>query len=244
MWLFGKKGKRIGERSRCAALVAAAGSSSRMGGINKLLEPLDGVPVLVRTLTALERARGIDEIVVAAREADLLMIPRLCQTYGITKCTKVIRGGENRAHSVLLAALEASPEVTLLAVQDGARPLVTPELIDRVVAAAGRCGAAAPAVPVKDTIKEVREDGAVERTVDREILRAVQTPQIFDANLLKAALQDVVEQGISITDDCGAVERLGKTVFLVEGDEENLKITTPTDLLLAEAILRAREEGR
>lgn len=241
MLSFLKKAKKIGG-PRCAALVAAAGSSSRMGGVNKLLQPLDGVPVLVRTLTALQQAESIDEIVVATREEDLVEISRLCRTYGITKCAKVVRGGENRAHSVLLAALEASPEVKLLAVQDGARPLVTPELIDRTVAAAVRCGAAAPAVPVKDTIKEVRDGGAVERTVDRSALRAVQTPQVFDANLLKAALQDAVEKGIPVTDDCGAVERLGKVVFLLDGEEENLKITTPVDLILAEALLRAREE--
>ena len=127
-------------------------------------------------------------------------------------------------------------------VQDGARPLVTPELIDRVITAAARCDAAAPAVPVKDTVKTVREDGAVEQTLDRDTLRAVQTPQVFQADLLKAALQSAVESQIPITDDCSAVERLGKVVFLVEGDEENLKITTPVDLILAEAILQAREE--
>ena len=234
---------REARRPRCAALVAAAGSSSRMGGVNKLLEPLDGVPVLIRTLTALQQAAQVDEIVIAAREEDLVEISRLCHTYGISKCTKVVRGGESRAHSVLLAALEASGDTELLAVQDGARPLVTPELIDQVITAAARCGAAAPAVPVKDTVKAVGEDGAVERTLERTALRAVQTPQVCEADLLKAALQAALEGGIPVTDDCSAVERLGKVVFLVEGDEENLKITTPVDLILAEAILQAREGG-
>lgn len=231
-------------RPQCTALVAAAGSSSRMGGVNKLLEPLDGVPVLVRTLTSLQLARQVDEIVVACRESDLLEISELCRTYGITKCSKVIRGGESRGHSVLLAAMEASPDAALLAVQDGARPLVTPGLIDRVISAAIRCGAAAPAVAVKDTIKTVRDGGAVAATLDRDSLRAVQTPQVFDADLLKGALQSALEQGAAITDDCSAVERLGKVVFLVEGEEENLKITTPVDMILAEAILAARKEGR
>ena len=184
----------------------------------------------------------VDEIVVATREEDLVEISQLCRTYGIKKCTKVVRGGETRAHSVLLAALEASPDTELLAVQDGARPLVTPELIDNVIAAAIRCGAAAPAVPVKDTVKVVRDGGAVEETLDRSSLRAVQTPQVFEASILKAALQDALEKNIPVTDDCSAVEQLGKVVFLVEGDEENLKITTPTDLILAEAILQNREE--
>ena len=233
---------RDAQRPCCAALVAAAGSSSRMGGVNKLLQPLDGIPVLARTLTALQMARRIDEIVVAAREEDFLEISQLCRTYGITKCTKVIRGGESRAHSVLLAALEAGEGMELLAVQDGARPLVTPELIDAVAEAAARTGAAAPAVAVKDTIKSVREDGTVAETLDRSVLRAVQTPQIFEGSLLKAALQAAVEGDIPVTDDCSAVERLGKRVYLVEGDEENLKITTPVDLILAEAILQARED--
>ena len=233
---------REAQRPRCTALVAAAGSSTRMGGINKLLQPLDGVPVLVRTLTALQRAGRIDEIVVAAREEDVVEISRLCRTYGITKCAKVVRGGESSTHSVLLAALEARPDAGLLAVQDGARPLVTPELIDAVAEAAARTAAAAPAVPVKDTVKVVRADGTVDRTLDRDALRAVQTPQIFEASILKAALQSALEAGAAVTDDCSAVERLGKRVYLVEGDEENLKITTPVDLLLAEAILKDREE--
>ena len=237
------KKMRESRRPFCTALVAAAGSSSRMGGVNKLLEPLDGIPVLARTLMALQASQRVDEIVVATREEDLVEISRLCRTYGISKCTKVIRGGDSRVHSVLLAALEASPEASLLAVQDGARPLATPELIDRVIAAAGRCGAAAPAVPVKDTVKVVRDGGAVAQTLVRESLRAVQTPQVFEADLLKAALQSAVDKGTAVTDDCSAVEQLGKVVFLVEGDEANIKITTPIDLTLAEAILQARENG-
>lgn len=235
---------RAAQRPRCAALVAAAGSSSRMGGINKLLESLDGIPVLVRTLTALERAQRVDSIVIATREEDLITVSQLCKTYGITKCKKVIRGGEDREHSVLLAALEADPDAELLAVQDGARPLVSPDLIDRVIEAAQRCGAAAPAVPVKDTVKTVREDGAVEETLERSRLRAVQTPQVFEASLLKAALQAALEEGAALTDDCSAVERLGKVVYLIEGEETNLKITTPTDLILAEALLAAEEDVR
>lgn len=241
MLSFWKK-VREARRPRCAALVPAAGSSTRMGGVNKLMEPLHGIPVLVWTLTALQAAGGVDEIVVAAREEDILEIFRLCRTYEITKCSKVVRGGENRAHSVLLAALETSPETELLAVHDGARPLVTPELVDQVVSAAARCAAAAPALKVKDTIKTIQGDGRVGETLDRDCLRAIQTPQVFQASLLKAALQSALEQEVSITDDASAVERLGKAVFLVEGQEENLKITTPLDLVLAEAILERRGE--
>ena len=152
---------------------------------------------------------------------------------------KIVLGGRDREESVYRAALEADPRTEFLAVQDGARPLVTPELIDAVVTAAFRCNAAAPAVPVRDTIKR-REGDRVTETVNRERLAAVQTPQVFEASLLKAALQSAMEAGAALTDDCSAVERLGKIVYLVEGDPENLKITTPLDLVLAEAILEDR----
>jgi len=110
--------------------------------------------------------------------------------------------------------------------------------------AAVRCGAAAPAVAVKDTVKVIKDGGSVEKTLDRSALRAVQTPQVFEASLLRAALQSALEDNAPVTDDCSAVERLGKVVFLIDGDEENLKITTPMDLVVAQAILQARETGR
>lgn len=231
---------KAARRPWCSALVVAAGNSSRMGGVNKLLEPLDGVPVLARTLQALQAAGWVDEIVVATRETDIITISQLCRTYEITKATKVIRGGESRSHSALLAAIEADSRAEFLAVHDGARPLATPELIDAVIEKATHCDAAVPAIAVKDTIK-VFHDEVVERTLNRATLVAVQTPQVFEASLLKAALQSALDQGAEITDDCSAVERLGKVVYLTEGSEENIKITTPADFVLAEAILHARE---
>ena len=237
--------RKIREANRpfCTALVAAAGSSSRMGGTDKLMEFLDNVPVLMRTLTALQRAAAIDEIVIAAREDALVDISTLCKTYGITKCSKVVRGGESRCHSVLLAALEASPEAKLLAVQDGARPLVTPALIDRTVEAAAKCGAAAPAVPVKDTIKQAKGGSGktvpagcmVEDTPDRSTLYAVQTPQCFDRAAYLAALDELDEtRARLVTDDCSLFELTGRPVELVQGDYANIKITTREDLPRAE----------
>ena len=149
--MFGKRRKQT--RPYCAALIAAAGSSTRYGGENKLLQPLDGIPVLVRTLLAIDSAQGIDEIIIAAREDELLHDAELCKAFGIRKPVKVIVGGATRTESVLRAALEASPEAEFFAVQDGARPLVTPALIDEVIAAAWTHLAAAPAIPVRDTIK-------------------------------------------------------------------------------------------
>ena len=212
-----------------------------MEGQNKLMLPLDGIPVLARTLLALDGSRLIDEIVVAVREEDLLPTGDLCRLYGVTKPVKIVRGGESRLDSVLAAAMECREDAAFLAVHDGARPLADPELIDRVVALAHRTNAAAPAVPVKDTIKVVR-DGRVESTPDRALLQAVQTPQVFDAQLLRAALQSAQTLGAEITDDCSAVERLGKEVYLTEGSYENIKITTPEDMLLACELLRRREE--
>ena len=128
----------------------------------------------------------------------------------------------------------------LAAIQDGARPLITYEVIDRTIRAANTYGAAAPAVPVKDTIKTV-EGGVVKNTPDRSKLRAVQTPQVFDIDLLKGALQKAKQDNAEVTDDCSAVERMGMTVKIVEGDEHNIKVTTPMDLKIAEMLLEEQK---
>lgn len=224
----------------CSAIVAAAGSSSRMGGENKLMLPIEGVPVLAWTLQALNEADLVDEIVVASREEDLIPIGDLCRIYGITKPVKIVRGGESRLESVYLASLECREDAAFLAVHDGARPLATAELIDRTIALAHRTNAAAPAVPVKDTVKIVR-DGRIVSTPPREELRAIQTPQVFDAALLRAALENARLAGEVVTDDCSAVEKLGKEIYLTDGLYENIKITTPEDLALASELCHQRE---
>ena len=226
----------------CTALVPAAGASSRMEGQDKLFVYLSGIPVLARSLQALDQCDLIDEIVVATRQESILKVSDLCRDYGIQKPLKIVEGGATRAESVLKAALQASADADFFAVHDGARPLVEQTTIKAVIECAYRCAAAAPAAAVKDTIK-IAYDGVVDRTPDRAALFAVQTPQVFDASLLKAALQSAIEQGADITDDCNAVERLGKKVYLVEGSYENLKITTPVDLALAEKILEVRGGG-
>lgn len=233
---------REAQRPFCSMLVAAAGSSRRMAGENKLFLPIDDVPVLGCTLRTVDQSDWVSEIIVAAREEDIVAVSQLCRDMELRKPVKVVRGGESREHSVYLAALEANPQAELLAVQDGDRPLVTVELIDAVIDRAAHTAAAALAVPVKDTIKTA-QDGIVTGTPDRGTLWAVQTPQVFDAQLLRAALQSALEAEVPLTDDCSAVERLGKQVYLVEGSYENIKITTPVDLAVAEAILQDREEN-
>ncbi len=241
MGLFSKIfSKKKAAHPYCSALVPAAGSSSRMGGEDKLFACLNGVPVLALTLQALDECKLIDEIVIATRQESILKISDLCHEYGIKKAVKIVEGGETRTESVLCAAMNANEDAEIFAVHDGARPLVQQELMEEVITKAYECAAAAPATPVKDTIK-IANDGIVEQTPDRSTLCAVQTPQVFDASLLKAALQSAVEENAEITDDCSAVERLGKKVYLVDGSYENIKITTPIDYAIAEKILELRD---
>lgn len=232
--------KREPQGPRCAAVVPAAGSSRRMEGQDKILLPLDDVPVLVHTLQALSASEYIQEIVVVTREDLIVQVGQLCRDCALDKVTKVLIGGATRADSVLAGVEEVSDRAELIAVHDGARPLVTVEVIDEVIRKAAECGAAAPAVPVKDTIKRA-VDGVVAETPDRAQLFAIQTPQVFDGDLLLGALRKAVEDGAAITDDCSAVERIGMKVCLTEGSYENIKITTPADMLVAEAILHSRD---
>lgn len=222
----------------CAAVIVAAGSAARMEGTDKIFAILDRLPVICRTLDAFERCELIDEVVVVAREDTLARMQRLCPAY--PKVRTVVPGGATRLASVLAGVQAVSEQVELIAVHDGARPLVPVEVITRTAAKAAKFGAAAPAVPVRDTIKVI-SGSAVARTPDRKTLRAVQTPQIFDADLLRAALCNAQEKKLEVTDDCSAVEALGMNVQLTDGSEENIKLTTPLDLELAEAILRRRK---
>ena len=150
-------------------------------------------------------------------------------------------GGATRTQSVLAGVRETDPAADVIGVHDGARPFVTPEVLEQVILRAAECGAAAPAVPVHDTIKRAA-GGLVEETLNREELFAVQTPQVFEPSLIKAALQKAAEEGATLTDDCAAVERLGMTVCLTRGSDENIKITTPADLNLGLGILNGRGE--
>lgn len=228
-------------RPFCTAIIPAAGTSQRMGGENKLFMNLAGAPVLMRTLCAIDRAELVDEMVIAAQEELLLEVADLCSRCGLHKPVRVICGGGTRTESVLAAALEANPKAELLAVHDGARPLVRPEDFDEMIRLGCKTYAVAPALPVSDTIKVADMSGLVRSTPERKSLYAVQTPQVFQANLLRAALQSALTCGAELTDDCAAVERLGKEVYLAPGNPENIKITTPLDMTVAEGILKHRE---
>ena len=218
----------------CGAVIVAAGSASRMGGIDKVMAPLKGEPMICRTVRTFQECDAVAEIVVVTREDLIGPITELCAGYD--KVTVVVRGGSSRQESVELGLNALSKRCRLAAIHDGARPLATYELIDRAIRAANTYGAAAPAVPVKDTIKTV-EGGLVANTPDRSRLRAVQTPQVFDLDLVKGALVKAARDKAEVTDDCSAVERMGMKVKIVEGDERNIKVTTPMDLKIAEMLL-------
>ena len=218
----------------CGAVIVAAGSASRMGGIDKVMAPLGGEPMICRTVRAFQISPVIREIVIVTRQDLIEPIAALCKDFD--KVTAVTAGGSSRQESVEKGLAALSGKVKLAAIQDGARPLISQEVIDRTVRAAHTYGAAAPGIPVKDTIKVV-SGGIVAATPDRSTLRAVQTPQVFDCDLLRGALEKARQDKAEVTDDCSAVERLKMSVKLVEGEERNLKVTTPLDLKIAEMLL-------
>ena len=222
----------------CGAVIVAAGTASRMGGIDKVMAPLQGEPMLKRTVRTFQQCDAIKEIVIVTREDLLERVSAMCAEF--PKVMAVVVGGKDRPESVNNGLNALSKNVKLAAIQDGARPLVTWQVIDRVVRAANSYGAAAPAIPVKDTIKEV-QGGVVLSTPDRSRLQAVQTPQVFDLPDLLTALSQAVSEGAAITDDCSALERMGIPVYLVDGQESNIKITTPMDLKVAQLLWEERQ---
>lgn len=223
----------------CSAVIVAGGSSVRFGA-DKLFAEIAGVPVLGRSLRALASCECIREIILVVRKEILTQARALAEAAVGNKLKAVVPGGPTRAESAFAGVMAASPEAELIAIHDGARPLVSETVIIDALWGAYRHNAAAPAIHVKDTIK-VASGHVVSHTPDRNTLFAVQTPQVFRAELIKAALTSAVENKTPVTDDCSAAEAIGAAIFLTEGSEENIKITTPLDLELAEAILRRRK---
>ena len=225
---------------RCGVVVVAAGSSLRMG-FDKLTVPLCGTPVLARALTALNGCDCVEEIVLVTREDRLEEMAEFCRQYVISKLKSVVAGGKTRTESALAGLLALSSSTKYALIHDGARPLVTENIVESVLKCAMAHRNACPAVPVTDTIKR-RDGNVVVDTPERSELCAVQTPQGFLADLVKTALTKAVSQGKEYTDDCAAVEAVGAPTYLCEGNRENIKITTPMDISLAELIIRKREE--
>lgn len=225
---------------RCSAVIVAAGSSERMGS-DKLTAALGSIPVLARTLQVFEACPLVEEIIVVTRAERIEEMADLCRQFEISKVSKVLAGGATRVESALVGVSEVEPKMELIAIHDGARPLVTTELIERTIRAAKAHYAAVPVIPSTDTLKIVDGKGFVAGAVDRATTFRVQTPQVFKADFIKGALTKAMEKDQPFTDDCSAVEMMGVRTMTVPGDEDNIKLTTPRDMILAEAILKARE---
>ena len=229
------------ENKFVSAVIVSAGNSTRMGGINKQFLEINNVPVLIHTLRVFDKAESVDEIVVVTRESDIEDVKSLILSYDIKKVSNVVKGGETRQISVLNGVHSTSEDADFIAIHDGARPLVTVDIINDTLEQAFKYGAAATGVKVKDTVKQVNDNNDIVATPDRNYLRFIHTPQIFDKSLYLDAV-NTVENSKDFTDDCMLIEAYGRTVKFVDGDYENIKITTPEDVELAECYLKRRGE--
>ncbi len=225
-----------------SAIIVAAGSSTRMGKpISKQLIKLNGTEVIVHTLKAFEASASIDEIILVCREQDIEIIKDLAKSNGITKPLKLTKGGATRQESVKNGVMLVSDTAKYIAIHDGARPLISPADIDSVVNNATKYKSSALGVPVKDTIKVIDENGIITATPNRSNLIAIYTPQVFNLELYKNAMDKARQDGKDYTDDCQLVEALGESVYVTIGSPTNIKLTTPEDIIVAESFLKEQE---
>lgn len=228
--------------SRVTALIPAAGMGRRMGkAVAKQFLPLGDRPMLAHTLLAFQRAAEVDEIIPILSEEDMENCLRdIIEPFHITKVRTLVVGGKERQDSVFNGLEKIEKDTAIVIVHDGVRPFVTLELIREAVEAARRGECVAVGVPLKDTVKEVDAKGVVRHTLERSRLWAIQTPQAFPAKVLKRAYEESYKHQVYGTDDAMLVERAGTKVRVIMGSYENIKITTPEDLILAEEILKRR----
>ena len=219
------------------SIIAAAGSSSRMNGINKLLYKIDGIPVIARTIDKFNSNDNISEIVISARSSDIETIKEIVAEYNFSKVIAIVDGGDTRALSVKNSVAASSNKTEYFAIHDGARPLITESVINETINNAIKHRAAVAGVRVKDTIKVV-DGGFIENTPERSTLWAVHTPQIFEKNLYLEASANAENCKLEITDDSMLVEMLGVKVFMVNDEYSNIKITTPDDLSIVEQYIK------
>ncbi|MEL7567666.1 MAG: 2-C-methyl-D-erythritol 4-phosphate cytidylyltransferase [Dehalobacterium sp.] len=227
--------------SYITAVIPAAGQGSRMGaGVNKQFLKLSGKPVLVHTLEIFEKCELINDIVLIASSGEEEYCHHLLKEYGLSKITRIVTGGQERQHSVARGLAQVSHKCDIVAVHDGARPLLLLSHLNSILQAVSQHDGVVLAVPVKDTIKESRSDKTIKCTLDRSRLWMVQTPQVFKKDVLIYAYEKAMEEGFNGTDDASLAEHYGFKIKVVEGSYENIKITTPEDLDLAELIFKRR----
>lgn len=228
-----------------SAVILAAGVGSRFGNENgtKQNALVSGIPAVVRTVLAFEECETVDEIILVGREAEMDMLRSYVNGYSLKKVSKLVVGGDTRMESSLNGASAVSDRCVYVAIHDGARCLVTADIIDTAVRAAYGSGAAAAAQRVVDTVKLADEDESIEATVDREKVWLVKTPQVFLLDMYKKCAESARADGVSVTDDCMMAERLGYKIKLCDCGQFNIKLTTREDLALAEFILSQREKA-
>jgi 2-C-methyl-D-erythritol 4-phosphate cytidylyltransferase len=234
---------RIGrEPFRTVAIVPAAGLGLRMGGaVRKQFRSLGGLPLLVHSLRVFQSSPVIDAVILAVPEADLDYCRReIVESHGFTKVARVVAGGRERQDSVRNALGVVDERANVIVIHDAVRPCVTDAMVTQVVEAAAGDGAAIIALPMRDTVKQVGGDRLIERTIDRKPLWLAQTPQAFRRDWLDEAHRKAQAEGLAATDDAYLVEWMGHPVRVIEGNGENIKVTRPEDLIIAEAILASR----
>lgn len=223
------------------AIVLAGGSGSRMGSTTtKQMMKLAGKPVIIHSLLAMDACDYIDEVILVVKEEEIPLYPPMLKKYGIQKVTQIVEGGETRQESVLKGFELIPDKADYVAIHDGARPLITPSQIKTVVLSAYDYKAAAAAAPAKDSVKVANISGMIDYTVDRKTVWLMQTPQVFYSNLYRASIYTASKDKFIGTDDTEVAEHAGFSTKLVDIGYENIKITTPVDLILAEAILANR----
>ncbi|MGB9678886.1 MAG: 2-C-methyl-D-erythritol 4-phosphate cytidylyltransferase [Thermoanaerobacteraceae bacterium] len=223
-----------------SVVIVAAGRGKRMGeSINKVFLNLNGKPVLYHTINAFENLPAVQEIILVVSKGEIKYCKEnIVDKFRFTKVKKIVEGGEERQQSVFNGLMSVNEKATIIAIHDGARPLITSEVILQAIEAAYIYKAVGVGVPVKDTIKVVNNQNVVINTPDRRTLWSIQTPQVFEKEIILNAHKKAIADGFAGTDDTVLIERMGIDVMLVEGDYKNIKITTPEDLIIAEAFLK------
>ncbi len=227
---------------KVSAVIAAGGAGTRMGTPEgKMFVEIGGKPVLLHTIKAFDSIEIIGDIIVCLPAKDITKVGEMISRENIKKPVQLVEGGPTRQASVHNGLLSLSPETEMVVIHDGARPFVTKEIVINSISEAKACGAVIVGVPVKDTIKTVTDDKLISNTLQRDRLWSVQTPQTFKKALITEAHEEAKNLRINATDDAALVERLGARVKMIMGSYENIKITTPEDVVLGEAILRSRQ---
>jgi len=238
--MFRKTAKK--QQPWVSAVVAAAGASSRMNGVDKQFITIDDIPVVARSIRALMDCRFIREIVLVCPARRITEYYDLVRNYDLDLVSKVVGGGDTRQASVFAGIGACDDRAGYYVIHDGARPLVTPGEVETCIKTAIEHGAAALGARPKDTLKRVGQESYITATIDRNEIVLIQTPQVFEAGLYREAMALALREKMDYSDDCQLMERLGKRVYVASGQYENIKITTAGDVVIAQALLRIRQD--